>query len=174
MPIKRISPGLSGTTLVTTAPREYKDLDLKFAAKRGTLFDDGSRKGDVYKKTDTSSVIQSIENILLTNHYDKPFQPLFGADLVRLLFELNTTISEPKIEQIVREEIEKHEPRVQVLSVEVYDTGAEAMVPKGIENVFFYSSNPGAKDHSLILYVSIRIKNTNEQVRIPVNMNRIR
>lgn len=174
MPIKRITPGVSDTSLVTTTPREYKDVDLNFTAKRGTLFDDGSRKGDVYKKTDTNSVIQSIENILLTNHYDKPFQPLFGADLIRLLFELNTTISEPKIEQIVRKEIERHEPRVQVVTVEVYDTGAEAMVPKGIENVFFYSSSPGAKDHSLIIYVTVRIKNTGEEVRVPVNMNRIR
>ena len=174
MPIKRIEPGLSSTTLVTSSPRDYKDVDLKFAAKRGTLFDDGSRKGDVYKKTDTASVIQSVENILLTNHYDKPFQPLFGADLIRLLFELNTTISEPKIEQIVRGEIERHEPRVQVVAVEVYDASAEEMVPKGIENVFFYNKSPGANDHSLIIYTTVRIKNTNEQVRIPVNMNRIR
>lgn len=174
MPIKRITPGISDTSLVTSTPREYKDVDLNFAAKRGTLFDDGSRKGDVYKKTDTSSVIQSVENILLTNHYDKPFQPLFGADLIRLLFELNTTVSEPKIESIVRKEIQKHEPRVRVVSVQVYDTGAEEMVPKGIENVFFFSGSPGSKEHSLIIYVTVQIKNTNEQVRIPVNMNRIR
>lgn len=174
MPIKRITPGLSDTTLVTSTPRDYKDVDLNFTAKRGTLFDDGSRKGDVYKKTDTASVIQSVENILLTNRFDKPFQPLFGADLIRLLFELNTTISEPKIERIVRSEIEKHEPRVNVTAVEVYDPGADEMVPKGIENVFFYSNSPGEKNHSLIIYVTVKIKNTNEQVRIPVNMNRIR
>ena len=76
MALKRIEPGKSDGTLITTVAREYKDLDLSFAPKRGTMFEDGIRRGDVYKKEDIKAIDQSIQNILLTNRYEKPFNPL--------------------------------------------------------------------------------------------------
>ena len=174
MPQKRITPGLSDNTLVTSNPREYKDIDLSFSHKRGTVFPDGVRRGDLFKKIDTSSVIQSIENILLTNWYEKPFQPLFGGDLMRLLFELNTTVSEPDVADLVKREVERHEPRVKVLKVDIIlgDTGQK--VPKGIEDIFYHSTNREQAANSMIINTSILILNTMEDVVVPINMNRIR
>ena len=174
MPQKRITPGLSDTSLVTSNPREYKDLDLSFSHKRGTVFPDGVRRGDVFKKSDTSSVIQSIENILLTNWYEKPFQPIFGGDLIRLLFELNTCVSEPDVADLVRREIERYEPRVKVRNVEIVlgDTGQK--VPKGIEDIFYHSSNRDQSANSMIINTTVLILNTMEDVVVTINMNRIR
>ena len=175
MALKRITPGISDTTLVTTINRDYKDVDLSFTRKPGTAFDDGVIRGDVYKKVDIRSVEQSMKNILLTNFYEKPFQPLFGANLRRLLFELDTTISEPEINRMVTSAIKKWEPRVEVLDVEMFLPSSERIVPKGIRDVFFYSDiNQQSAHHTLVITVYARILNTGVDIATSVNMNRIR
>lgn len=175
MPLKRITPGISDTTVMTTVHRDYKDVDLNFAAKPGSQYGAGVKsRGDVYKKVDLKSIEQSVNTILLTNHYEKPFQPLFGADLCRLLFDLNTEVSEPETKEIVKYQVEKHEPRVEVVEVNVYDAQSEQMVPDGASTVFYYSSNATDDRYSLIIYVECRIINSGQEVTIPVNMNRLR
>ena len=173
MALKRITPGISDTTLVTTINRDYKDIDLSFARKPGSLFEDGLIRGDVYRKLDIRSVEQSIRNILLTNFYEKPFQPLFGANLRRLLFELDTMVSEPEIRDLVTSSVNKWEPRVEVMDVEIVDPSAEKKVPRGISDVFFYATGQNARHH-LIITVYARILNTGVDIATQVNMNRIR
>ena len=176
MPLKRIQPGLSDTTLVTTVSKNYRDVDLSFASKRGTVFEDGVRRGDVFKKVDIRSIEQSVENILLTNKGEKPFQPRFGSDLRRLLFELNTMVTEPDVRRTVERALEFYEPRIEVLDVEIADLGADnRKVPKGSANVFLYStSKQGEMRYSLVITVIARIKNTGQEIATQVNMNRLR
>lgn len=177
MALKRVEPGVSDRSLVTRVHREYKDLDLNFTAKPGTEFPDGKTRGDVYKKIDIKAIDQSIQNILLTNYYDKPFNPFFGANLIQLLFELNTTVSASMMEDTIRREIERHEPRVRVLDVQIYDSTAEKMVPKGASSVFFYSgSGAGGNndDYTLVANVHCQILNTGIDFTTSVNMNRLR
>ena len=99
---------LSTASLVTSRTRLYKDIDLTFAKKPS---------GEVYKKTDAAAVKQAVKNLLLTNKYEKPFQPEFGGDLTNLLFELvdNSTVYE--IDGAIREAIQKYEPRAIVRQV---------------------------------------------------------
>lgn len=174
MAVKRITPDLKETTLSTKIRRDYKDVDLNFANKPGTKFSDGIRRGDVYKREDVRAIDQSISNILSTNYFEKPFQPFFGANLVQLLFELNTTISETETRRIIAGAIQKDEPRVEVLDIEIYDGVNEEMVPKGAASVFFYTGNTDVDRYSIVIYVHCRIKNTGEDVTIPINMNRLR
>ena len=174
MALKRITPGLSDTTLVTKINRDYKDVDLSFARKPGTKFEDGITRGDVYKKVDVRSVEQSMKNILLTNWYEKPFQPFYGANLRQLLFELDTMVSEPEVNDLVRSAIERWEPRVEIQDIEIIDPGAAQVVPKGINNIFYYSSTTDSKNHTLMITVYARILNTGQEISTSVNMNRIR
>ena len=53
--------------------RVYKDLNLNFSANPVT--------GDVTTVTDVNAVKRSVRNLLLTNHYDKPFHPEIGSML---------------------------------------------------------------------------------------------
>ena len=104
-----VEDGNLGTaSLVTSRTRLYKDIDLTFAKKPS---------GEVYKKTDAAAVKQAVKNLLLTNKYEKPFQPEFGGDLNNLLFELvdNDTVYE--IDGAIREAIQKYEPRAIVRQV---------------------------------------------------------
>ena len=175
MALRRITPGLSDTTLVTTINREYKDVDLSFAHKPGTTFDDGIKRGDVYKKVDIRSVEQSMRNILLTNFYEKPFQPLFGSDLRRMLFELDTMVTEPEVRSQVLNAINRWEPRVEVKRVEIYDPKSERIIPKGTADVFLYAgTSTEAAAHTLVVTVYAKILNTGVQIVTSVNMNRIR
>lgn len=174
MALKRIQPGLTDNTLVTAVPKRYVDVDVNFARKNGTVFEDGVRRGDIYKKQDLKSIDQSIENILLTNKGEKPFDPDFGADLRRLLFELNTTVSEPAFRDIIRRALIDYEPRVIVKDVEIFDPAADKQVPKGISDVFFYKTQDGDSRYSLIVTVLCVIRNTGQEISTAVNMNRLR
>lgn len=175
MALKRITPGLSDTTLVTKVRRDNSDLNASFAAKPGTLFEDGVTRGDVYKKTDVNAVMWSVENILLTNNLERPFQPDFGADLRRLLFGLNTEVSEGEVSEYVTQAIRDFEPRVEVLDVTIFDPKEDKAVPKGIDNIFFYNSGRGGDErYTLVINVHCRIKNTPIDFTTKVNMNRLR
>ena len=65
--------------------RQYKDLDLFFVKKKlSSKNSDGAvtvsgAKSDVEKVTDITAVKRSIRNLVLTNHYEKPFHPEIGC-----------------------------------------------------------------------------------------------
>jgi len=94
--------------ITSSSPAENSDLDLSFSI---------SPKGNLYKKTSVASVKQSIRKLLLTNRGDIPFQPLLGADLNRLLFELSTEIEASDIKMLCEETIRRYEPRIGDLEV---------------------------------------------------------
>jgi len=174
MAVKRIEPNIADRSLSTTVANNYKDFDRNFDHKRGTLFPDGERRGDLYKKEDVKSIDQSIEAILTTNNLEKPFLPDFGSDLRKLLFELNTMVSEPYFRDTIIKSIEVYEPRVEVLDVSIYDLGQQEQVPRGVDNIFFYSAGVDADRYSLLVTVYCRIRNTGQTIETAVNMNRIR
>jgi len=96
--------------IITSTAKTYKDIDLTFSAKPS---------GDVYKKTDAEAVKQAIKNLLLTNYKEKPFQPYYGGDLNRFLFDLNTDFDEDDMQDRIAEAIIAYEPRVKLKRVEV-------------------------------------------------------
>ena len=49
---------------------------------------------------------------MLTNNYERPFRPNFGANLRGLLFELADDITKLEIRNQITEAIEDYEPRV--------------------------------------------------------------
>jgi phage baseplate assembly protein W len=174
MAIKRVEPtNLNSATLSTTVNKNYRDVDLSFAHKNGTVFEDGIRRGDVYKKVDIRAVEQSMKNILLTNHFEKPFQPDFGADLRRLLFELDTMVSEPQVRDLITRSISRWEPRVEIDKIELLLPG-DNMVPKGTSDIFFYAAKSGTEAHTLSVVIYANIKNTGQEIVTRVNMNRLR
>jgi phage baseplate assembly protein W len=91
-------------SLTSQEVREYKDLDLRFIAHPVTK--------DVVRRTGNAAIIGALRNLILTNIYEKPFQPQFGSRVRNLLFEDVSFI----IANIIRAEIENtianFEPRV--------------------------------------------------------------
>lgn len=97
-------------SIISSRVREYKDLDLSFAAKTS---------GDVYKKTHAAAVKQAVKNLIMTNYYEKPFQPYFGGDIAGLLFELANEDIGLEVKENITNAINYYEPRAKVLDVVV-------------------------------------------------------
>ena len=89
--------------------RNFRDLDLNFAIHPIT------KDVNIYKAE--YAVINSIKNLILTNHFEKPFQPEVGSNIRRLLFENVDSIMAAQIEREIEETIVNFEPRAQVSRV---------------------------------------------------------
>ena len=76
-------------------------------------------KKDLSLKTDAEAVKQSIKNLVLTNKMERPFQPLLGCDIRKLLFENITPQTVLLIKQSISEVIEFHEPRASIINIAV-------------------------------------------------------
>ena len=99
---------LEVSTLIGTRTKLYKDIDLTFANKTS---------GEIFKKEDAAAVKQAVKNLMLTNYFEKPFQPLFGGNLREMLFDLADDDAEEDIEERVKNAIGVFEPRAQALNV---------------------------------------------------------
>ena len=58
----------------------FKDFDISFSNNPIT--------GDIGTKSDINAINQSVENLINTNYYERPFNPTFGCNIRGLLFEL--------------------------------------------------------------------------------------
>jgi len=134
--------GLS--TLIGTRTKLYSDIDLTFAVRPS---------GELFKKTDAAAVKQSVKNLLLTNYFEKPFQPLFGGNLRELLFDLADEDAEEDVEERVKNAIGVFEPRAQLLNVIAVSTPDR---------------------NSIKVTVEFRIINTQETVTVTTVLARLR
>ena len=100
---------MSTVTVKTT--RQYKDLDLAFTMH--------PIKKDVTKHVDEMAVINSVNNLISTSRYERPFQPLLGSGVRNLLFENMDSITASVLEREIIQTLDNFEPRVSVKEVNV-------------------------------------------------------
>jgi phage baseplate assembly protein W len=93
-------------TVSTQVNKKYIDLDLNFS--RHPI------RKDINKTTDSMAVINSIKNLVLTKHYERPFQPDIGSNVYNLLFENMDKITASSLEREIREVITNFEPRAKI------------------------------------------------------------
>jgi phage baseplate assembly protein W len=98
-------------TVVTKTLKRYKDLDLNFTAH--------PVKKDVNKHVDEMAVINSIKNLILTNHYERPFHPEIGSNINKLLFENMDAITVSALKREIQQVIQNFEPRANVKDIGV-------------------------------------------------------
>ena len=96
-------------TTITTTSREWRDLDLNFAIH--------PIRKDINKHRAELAVINSIKNLVSTNHYEIPFQPEIGCNIRKLLFEPLDMVTATLIEREIIETIDNFEPRASVSKV---------------------------------------------------------
>ena len=89
--------------------RQYKDLDLFFGKKQAS--------NDINKVTDIQAVKRSVRNLVLLNHYEKPFHPEIGSGVRDMLFENMSPLTSHAITIEIEDVIENFEPRVQLVGV---------------------------------------------------------
>jgi len=123
----------------------YKDLDFTFKQNPNT--------NDVGIKKNNASVIQSVLNILRTNHGERPFNYNFGANLRAYLFENMTSITAANMSTSINTALQNWEPRIEVLNTNI---------------------QAKASENDVYVTVTGRVKSSNEIIDITTTIERLR
>ena len=99
MPLERVSQG-------------FKDISMSFQSNPLT--------NDLIALKNESAIARSVRNIVFTLPGEKFFNENFGSRISQSLFENVDEISASTIEDEIRNSIRNYEPRVQLVSVNVY------------------------------------------------------
>ena len=91
--------------------KSFKDFSVNFARNPFT--------DDLSVVHNDNSIKQAVKNIILTSPGEKPFQPLVGSSVNRLLFEPLDAFSADTIAEEIRTTINQYEPRVALTRVDV-------------------------------------------------------
>jgi hypothetical protein len=125
--------------------RKFSDLDLNFTKHPVTK--------DVSKKVNENAIATSIRNLLLTNFYERPFNPELGSNLRKFLFEPIDNVTTSLIQDSIFETIKNFEPRVIISEV---------------------VAAPNFDEQRYDVYVTFFVKNTVEPITISFFLERIR
>lgn len=121
--------------------RLYSDLNLAFTINPITR--------DVNPLTDIDAVKNSLKNLMLTNFHDRPFNPALGSGLTALLFEPANIFTGMALRNAIEKVINKHEPRVTDVTVQVNDMPDQNAYAVTIGFRVFYSENMNELDFFL-------------------------
>jgi|SRR6056300_510789 len=91
--------------------RTFKDLDLNFNIH--------PVRKDINTHSNEYAIVNSIKNLVLTNHYERPFQPNIGSNIRQLLFDNLDAVTAAGIQREIEETINNFEPRAGISNVNV-------------------------------------------------------
>ena len=91
--------------------RTFSDFDLNFSAHPATK--------DVAMKYDEEAIKASVRNLVLTQHYERPFHSEIGSSIRGLLFEPFSPMLNVMLKREITDTIENFEPRVKLDEVNV-------------------------------------------------------
>jgi phage baseplate assembly protein W len=114
--------------------RTFRDLDLNFQIH--------PIRKDINIHKNEFAIINSIKNLVLTNHYEKPFQPEIGSNIRRLLFENVDSFMAAQIQREIEETINNFEPRAQVSRVTAVASPDENRYNIELEFFVINNANP--------------------------------
>jgi phage baseplate assembly protein W len=112
--------------------RSYRDLDLNFLLH--------PIRKDVSSFSNEYAIINSIKNLIFTQHYERPFQPELGSNLRRMLFEPIDSITAAQVEREITEVVTNFEPRASISKVIVNPVPDQNRYNVQVE--FFLVNNP--------------------------------
>ena len=133
------------TTPQTSKPLVYSDFYSNFDLELV--------KKDLLSYKNEDSVKRSIRNILLTDKGERFFNPTFGSDIRKMLFENFSPSTEQVVADLIKTAIRNHEPRANVIDVNV-------------------SGNPD--QNSMYINIVFSVINKAEPVTLELILNRIR
>ena len=132
-------------TVTTNISTAFSDLDLNFTIH--------PVKKDINRYTNETAVINSIKNLILTNHYERLFQPNIGSNVRRLLFENMDTITATTLENEIKQTIQNYEPR---------------------ENISVIAVSPDYDNNGFKVYMEFYVVNRTSPITINFFLERIR
>jgi phage baseplate assembly protein W len=135
----------SSKSRLVSKRRTFSDLDLGL--------DLNPNFNDIVPLTDIDAVKNSVKHLVLTNFFERPFQPWIGSNLSSLLFEPADAFTIVSIREEIKKVLRKYEPRVDSVTVEVKDESDR---------------------NSYNVTLGFRVISVDEQVDITIYLKRIR
>ena len=123
----------------------YRDLPMSFNVHPVT--------GNMKLIANAESIKQSVKNIVLTNFYERPYQPELGGNVLAQLFENMSPITEYNVTQNIRQALENNEPRAV------------------IEDII---TTPVEDQNTLRVTIKFSVRNIPEPIEVDVLLERIR
>jgi len=102
----------SSRSSLVSRKKGYSDIDLSLKLH--------PIRKDIMPLRDDEAVKNAVKNLILTNFYERPFQPALGANLRGLLFEPADSVTELALEDNILRMLDE-EPRIELLYLSVDD-----------------------------------------------------
>ena len=109
---KQISGNLEQARIVSKK-KPWRDLDLSLKIH--------PIRKDIIPLKDDAAIKNAVKNLLVSNFFERPFQPTLGANLRGLLFEPADAITKLDLKQGITRVLNTHEPRIKVLNIKILD-----------------------------------------------------
>ena len=123
----------------------FRDIPMSFNVHPVT--------GNMKLVANAESIKQSVKNIVLTNFYERPYQPELGGNVLAQLFENMSPITEYNVTQNIRQALENNEPRAIV----------EDIITTPVED-----------QNTLRVTIKFSVRNIPEPIEVDVLLERIR
>ena len=91
--------------------KRYIDIDFDFQAHPVS--------GDLVMKYNEEAIKKSVRSLVLTNKYERPFQPYLAGRVRELLFENITPMTGILLKSHIENVLNQYEPRIKLLGVDV-------------------------------------------------------
>ena len=98
--------------MATTYGKDYVDFDMDF--------DKHPAHGDLTQVKKSTAINRSLKNILMTNAGERLFQPDIDSGISYLLFENFSPLTTSRLESVIKQTVEKYEPRADLQNVTVH------------------------------------------------------
>ena len=121
-PAQEVNIGFSDAEGINNANVDtyiYKDLSL--------FFTPNPVSGDVTMVTDVQDIKRSVRNLVMTNRFEKPFNPEVASHIRDLLFEPFSPVTINLLRNRIETVLTNYEPRVTLTDVEVEDPDFQKM-----------------------------------------------
>jgi len=119
----------------------FRDLDLNFNVHPNSK--------NLITLKDEAAIRRALRNILLTQHYERPFHPEIGSKLKSMLFENFGPQTELSLRQEILNVINNYEPRVRVVSIIV--ESKPDMNAYGVTITYYIANNATPQSTELLL-----------------------
>jgi len=137
--------GQSKNSSIVSKKRGFSDLNLK-------LTKHPIRK-DITPLRDDAAIKNAVKNLLISNFYERPFQPTLGANLRGLLFEPASVLTRVALKSAITKVLAKNEKRIAILELKVEDN---------------------RDNNAYRIYLVFRIKDFDEIQEIEIELRRLR
>ena len=107
--------------------RKFSDIDLNFERNLVT--------SDVVAVEDVIAIKRAVKNLVQTNFYERPFQPVLGCGVRELLFENFTPMTKIFLQRKIEEVLINYEPRIELQNVAVDDDQDKNRL---VVDIYFY------------------------------------